>query len=84
MTQDGFGYGWSADQKYFIYARMVRRGGADILYLRRNEEGGYESVPFVADEFDSDGPQLSPDGRFLAVVVPDHAAGAFRPKKVIS
>jgi Tol biopolymer transport system component len=58
-----FGFDWSRDGKY-----LVASGGSDISYLRRNEDGAYEWVPFVVTEFDELSPDLSPDDTLVAFV----------------
>ena len=59
-----FGTDWSSDGKYLAYGK-----GQDIWYLRRKEdESGYEAVPFIQSAFDENSANFSPDGRFLAYV----------------
>jgi eukaryotic-like serine/threonine-protein kinase len=61
-----FGYDWSDDGKYLIYARCSR-GQCDLWYLRRKEgQGDFEAAPFIQSPFDDFSADFSPDGRFLA------------------
>ncbi len=60
---------WSLDSKYILYL-LGSSGDAnsrrELWYLRRTEDGGYESVPFLQASFNVEGAQFSPAGRFVA------------------
>ena len=57
-----FGFEWSADGKY-----LVGSGSHFLFYLKEKDAGdGWEKVVLEDDQFDHVGPELSPDGLYLA------------------
>jgi eukaryotic-like serine/threonine-protein kinase len=67
LVKDGFGFGWSRDENFFVFARAGTES-LDVLYLHRNHEDlSYGCLPFAADpHFDESSPALSPNDRYLA------------------
>ena len=60
---------WSHDGKYLLYQLNDPETGADLWYLKRNEDGsGWEPHPFLQTPFSERTPRLSPDGRYVAYV----------------
>ncbi len=57
---------WSRDGKYILYMVIDPENGADLWYLERNQEGGWEPHLFLRTAFRERSPSLSPDGRFIA------------------
>ena len=55
---------WSRDGAYIFYDL----NGADIWYLERNTDGGFEPKPFLTNQFVEKAGQISPDNRWLAYV----------------
>jgi serine/threonine protein kinase/Tol biopolymer transport system component len=57
---------WSPDGRFLVYTLYTLESRAALYYLRRTEDGSYESVPFLqSPRAESDG-KFSPDGRYLA------------------
>ncbi len=57
-----FGFEWSRNGRY-----LVGSGGSFIFYLRPKADGeGWERVVFEDNSYDRVGPDLSPDGRYIA------------------
>jgi serine/threonine protein kinase/Tol biopolymer transport system component len=60
---------WTSDGAFFVYMTLHPTTGADIRYLKRNDDGdGFESHTLLATRFIEGMPRLSPDGRFVAYV----------------
>ena len=60
---------WTSDGAFFVYMTLHPTTGADIRYLKRNDDGdGFESHTLLATPFIEGMPRLSPDGRFVAYV----------------
>ncbi len=60
---------WSPDGKYLLYSANGEETGWDLWYLKRKEDGGgFESVPFLQTSFTEYTAKFSPDGRFVAYV----------------
>ena len=58
---------WSADGRFLAYDLAHPERGYDIWYLRRkDDEQGFDEVPFLQTPFNEQNPKLSPDGRFVA------------------
>ncbi len=72
-TDEGFISDWSSDGRFALSTR-VRRDKVgkridDLWYLtRKDDDGGYEAVPFLETEFREGGGQFSPDERWFAYV----------------
>ena len=66
LGRGAFPIQWSADEKYLLFTR--RPGGqGDIWYRKRKDDNsGYEDVPFLKEPFQEFTPQFSPDGRFVS------------------
>ena len=59
-----FASDWSRDGAYIFYDLNA----ADIWYLERKTDGGFEPKPFLTSEFTEKAAQISPDNRWLAYV----------------
>ena len=57
---------WSRDGKYILYVVIDPENSADLWYLERSQEGGWEPHLFLQTAFRERSPSLSPDGRFVA------------------
>ncbi len=61
---------WSSDGNTILVWRQDLSGGsaakADIWYLKRKEDGGWEESLFLESEYADQLAKLSPDGRFIA------------------
>ena len=60
--------GWSQDGSLLVYEVLDPKRNADLWYLKRKEDGGYEAVPFLQTPAYESEAALSPDGRYLAYV----------------
>ena len=60
---------WSSDGRYILYHRNDPKTGDDLWYLQRKDDNsGYEPVPFLQTPFRELAAKLSPDGQFVAYV----------------
>ena len=59
-------FDWSRDGQYVVFRQEGSRTQADIGYLRRNLDGGYDQFSFLATRASEGEPKLSPDNRFVA------------------
>ena len=60
---------WSSDGRYILYHRNDPKTGHDLWYLQRKDDNsGYEPVPFLQTPFRELAANLSPDGQFVAYV----------------
>ena len=60
---------WSSDGRYILYHRNDPKTGHDLWYLQRKDDNsGYEPVPFLQTPFRELAANLSPDGHFVAYV----------------
>ena len=60
---------WSSDGRYILYHRRDPETGYDLWYLQRKDDNsGYEPVPFLQTPFRELAANLSPDGQFVAYV----------------
>ena len=60
---------WSSDGRYILYHQTAAETGHDLWYLeRKDDNSGYEPVPFLQTPFRELAATLSPDGRFVAYV----------------
>ena len=59
---------WSPNMKYFLYVAVSPETSQDIWYLERKEQedGGFDSRPFLQTAFRQSNSRLSPDGRYVA------------------
>ncbi len=57
-----------------VYQVLDPKRNADLWYLKRKDDGGYEAVPFLQTPAYESEAALSPDGRYLACV-PMNPAG---------
>ena len=72
-TDEGFITDWSSDGRFALSLRVrldkVGKRIDDLWYLtRKDDDGGYEAVPFLETEFWERGGQFSPDDRWFAYV----------------
>ncbi len=60
---------WSSDGRYILYHRNDPKTGDDLWYLQRKDDNsGFEAVPFLQTPFRELAANLSPDGHFVAYV----------------
>ena len=60
---------WSLDGKYLLYTINGPNDPLDVWYLeRKQDDGGFDAMPFVQTPFRETRPRFSPDGRFVAYV----------------
>jgi Tol biopolymer transport system component len=57
---------WSPDGRFLVYTLFTSESFGDLHYLRRTEDGSYESVPFLKSPRSEGDGKFSPDGRYLA------------------
>jgi dipeptidyl aminopeptidase/acylaminoacyl peptidase len=65
---DGMPEDWSPDGSVLLYSVLAPRRGADLWYLKKNQSGADEPVPFLRTPSGEMEGKFSPDGRFLAYV----------------
>ena len=56
---------WSADGNSILYFVNEAETSHDIWYLKRNEDGGFEPVPFLKTPYSERIGKFSPDGQAL-------------------
>jgi dipeptidyl aminopeptidase/acylaminoacyl peptidase len=59
---------WSRDGKYVVYNTRSPKNGADLWYLERREDGGWEPHSFLESPFGEREGRLSPSGHHIAYV----------------
>ena len=67
-TDEGAITDWSSDGRFALIVRSGN-GQYDLWYLKRkDDDGGYEAVPFLETDFMERSGQFSPDDRWVAYV----------------
>ena len=59
---------WSRDEKFVLFRRDDPKTGPDLWYVRRDDAGASQAVPFLRTPFAERAAKLSPDGRYVAYI----------------